>query len=243
MKLKGLLALSFIPLILTGCSSAMTPSFGDSSDSIENSQSASPSENPSAESSKGSQQEGHKGNQSKDENKVKQTEESKEDKKEVSSQEKTGGTDKSSKNDKEDNLKLDENGIPVFDGKNSEIDIPREMSEGDSNTKNTTIYDPKSSDLDTAVKVGNEYIKNVKGKKWKQACGHVYKVDGQNCSSNLEFIYKNGNNFVEYKRDNITGVVLSKKSMSVSIKDKGYEDSQRMTFIQQDGAWKIFIKQ
>lgn len=245
MKFKGLLALSFIPLILTGCSSAMTPSFGDSSNSTENRQSESPSTSKESNNSKepDDSQEGHKDDKSKDKDKVEKTEKPQEKKKEAPSKEKDDGDYKLSEQDKKNHLKLDENGIPVFDGKNSDIDIPRTMSEGDTNAKNTTIYDPKPSDLDTAVKVGNEYIKNVKAKKWKQACNSVYEVDGQNCASNLEFIYKNGNNFVEYKRDNITGVVISKKSMSVSIKDKGYEESQRMTFIKQDGAWKIFIKQ
>lgn len=238
MQFKGLLALSFIPLILTGCSSAMTPSFGDSSDSMVSNQSASPSENMNLKESNDSK-EGHKNNEKNAEG----TKKAQAKEKEVSSKEKSEGTDDVSASDKENNLKLDENGIPVFDGKSSEIDITREMPEMDSNVKNTNIYDPKPSDLDTAVKIGNKYIKNVKAKKWKQACEDVYKVDGQNCSSNLEFIYKNGNNFVEYKRDNITGVLISKKSMSVSIKDKGYEDSQRMTFIKQDGKWKIFIKQ
>lgn len=247
MKFKGLLALSFIPLVLTGCSSAITPSFGDPSNPTENRQSESPSTSKESKNSKESDdsQEGHNNDENKDKNKVEKTETPQEKKKETPSKEKDDGAYKLSEHDKKIGMKLDENGIPIFDGKNPKDGIIsiEPPAEGDTNAKNTTIYDPKPGDLDTAVKVGNEYIKNVKAKKWKQACNSVYEVEGQNCASNLEFIYKNGNNFVEYKRDNITGVVISKKSMSVSIKDKGYEESQRMTFIKQDGAWKIFIKQ
>lgn len=238
MKFKGLLALSFIPLILIGCSSGITPSFDDSSNVVDSSQTSPPTMEESSDSKNNS-----KGSQEQNEDKGKSSQSDAE--KQPNSE--NIGVYELSEEEKKNGMKLDENGNPYFAGKSSEKNIVSNETEdtgdkGDPNVKNTSIYDPKASDFNTAVTNGNRYIKNIKAKKWKQACKDVYEVDGRDCASHLEFVYKSGNTFVEYKKDKINGVMVSKKSMVVSLKDKGYEDNQRMTFIKQDGAWKIFIK-
>lgn len=245
MNFKGLLALSFIPVILTGCSSGMTPSFSGTDQNVSVSPSgSSDSVEVSEQSEKGHEKKKGEGEGTESSKSTEEAVNSKESSKDDKTSKSDNGTYKLSEHDKKIGMKLDENGNPYFAGKNpedgiisTEPDIP-----ADENTKNTSIYDPTSSDLDQAIAMGNKYIKNVKAKKWKQACADVYEVDGRNCASYLEFVYKDGNTFKEYEKGNVNGVVISKKSLRISISDKDYESNQRMTFIKEDGDWKIFIK-
>lgn len=241
MKAGKLIAVSFIPLLLVGCSpnaNSGTPNFSNEQN-VENSQ---------------NDPQGEKGTREDSSNK-----ESPDSVKKQENEKSESGTSKKPPNntlgyklteeDKKKGVKLNDSGIPYVDSVNGGgVAKDGEKVDGDttkSESKNADgIYAPSNDNVSKAISVANSYIDSVKSKKWDKACENVWldEITKAECVTYLKDIYGSGNDFVKYDSSKTGAIMKSKNYMTINLKDRTYENDQRLSFIMDNGQMKIFLK-
>lgn len=151
-------------------------------------------------------------------------------------------------------LKVDKNGNPYTDstivvgggfeeGKEEESPKTSEGNNGVVPDDILPLYKPTNSDIDAVLKLTSDYQKAVKSKNWKSACEYVYLGESTKaeCIKKLEEIFGVKSVFVTFTEDNVQMVKERKNFMVAYLKDKPYEESQRASYVREDGKWKIVV--
>lgn len=154
---------------------------------------------------------------------------------------------------KANGLKVDKNGNPYTD---STIIVGGGFAEGEEEPPKASggndgivpddilpLYQPTNSDIDNVLSLTSSYQKAVKSKNWKKACEYVYlgKETKADCVKKLEEIFGVRSVFVTFTKDNVNMVKERKDFMVAYLKDKPYEESQRASYVMEDGKWKIVV--
>lgn len=147
---------------------------------------------------------------------------------------------------KEKGLKLDANGNPYQEVSTSDDAITSVTRPKDSADLEEEANRLKASpeQQQAGVDAINSMINAAKAEDWKKACKFVYlskENSNADCIDKMKRSYSNGVKFTKFTRGNVESLAKNKDSLSISLKGKTYEDSQRTAFTRDDGVWKILF--